>query len=57
TKESKDVGQVGKKTVPSHEYILVPLWTPDLPISSSIKSSDDKVADDVEKKTTKDPAK
>ncbi|GJV20611.1 putative ribonuclease H-like domain-containing protein [Tanacetum coccineum] len=51
------LGQAGKKTVPSHEYILLPLWTPDLPISSSLKSSDDKVTDDVEKKTTKDPAK
>ncbi|GKC14022.1 putative ribonuclease H-like domain-containing protein, partial [Tanacetum coccineum] len=57
TKESIDAGQAGKKTVPSHEYILLPLWTPDSPISSSLKSSDDKVADDVEKKTTEDPAK
>ncbi|GJX28260.1 ribonuclease H-like domain-containing protein [Tanacetum coccineum] len=57
TKESIDAGQAGKKTVPSHEYILLPLWTPDSPISLSLKSSDDKVADDVEKKTTKDPAK
>ncbi|GJY59957.1 hypothetical protein Tco_0459849 [Tanacetum coccineum] len=57
TKESIDAGQAGKKTVPSHEYILLPLWTPDSPISSSLKSSDDKVVDDVEKKTTEDPAK
>ncbi|GKA77174.1 putative ribonuclease H-like domain-containing protein [Tanacetum coccineum] len=57
TKESIDAGQAGKKTIPSHEYILLPLWTPDSPISSSLKSSDDKVADDVEKKTTEDPAK
>ncbi|GKF34861.1 hypothetical protein Tco_0108061, partial [Tanacetum coccineum] len=57
TKESIDAGQAGKKTVPSHEYILLPSWTPDLPISSSLKSSDDKVADDVEKKTSEDPAK
>ncbi|GJW88678.1 putative ribonuclease H-like domain-containing protein [Tanacetum coccineum] len=57
TKESIDVGQAGKETVPSHEYILLPLWTPDSPISSSLKSSDDKIADDVEKNTTKDPAK
>ncbi|GKA45763.1 putative ribonuclease H-like domain-containing protein [Tanacetum coccineum] len=42
TKESIDVGQAGKKTVPSHEYILLPSWTPDSPISSSLKSSDDK---------------
>ncbi|GKE80153.1 hypothetical protein Tco_1550153, partial [Tanacetum coccineum] len=32
---------------------MLPLWTPDSPISSS----DDKVADDVEKKTIEDPAK
>ncbi|GJZ44336.1 putative ribonuclease H-like domain-containing protein [Tanacetum coccineum] len=57
TKESIDAGQARKKTIPSHEYILLPLWTLDLPISSSLKSSDDKVADDVEKKTTEDPAK
>ncbi|GKG04415.1 hypothetical protein Tco_0314802, partial [Tanacetum coccineum] len=57
TKESIDSGQAGKKTVPSHEYILLPLWTPDSLISSSLKSSDDKIADDVEKKTTEDPAK
>ncbi|GJU10498.1 ribonuclease H-like domain-containing protein [Tanacetum coccineum] len=57
TKESIDAGQAGKKTVPSHEYILLPLWTPDSPISSSLKSSDDKVADDVEKKSTEDPTK
>ncbi|GJU88272.1 putative ribonuclease H-like domain-containing protein [Tanacetum coccineum] len=57
TKESIDAGQARKKIVPSHEYILLPLWTPDSPISSSLKSSDDKVANDVEKKTTEDPAK
>ncbi|GJR27186.1 putative ribonuclease H-like domain-containing protein [Tanacetum coccineum] len=57
TKESIDAGQAGKKTVPSHGYILLPLWTPDSPISSSLKSSDDKVADDVEKKSIEDPAK
>ncbi|GJR10527.1 hypothetical protein Tco_0793179 [Tanacetum coccineum] len=39
TKESIDAGQVGKKTVRSHEYILLPLWTPDSPISSSLISS------------------
>ncbi|GJS54533.1 putative ribonuclease H-like domain-containing protein [Tanacetum coccineum] len=57
TKESIDACQAKKKTIPSHEYILLPLWTPDSPISSSLRSSDDKVADDVEKKTTEDPAK
>ncbi|GKA18617.1 putative ribonuclease H-like domain-containing protein [Tanacetum coccineum] len=47
-------GQAGKKTVPSHEYILLPLWTPDSPISSSPKRSDDEVPDDARKKSTKD---
>ncbi|GKF56347.1 hypothetical protein Tco_0166687, partial [Tanacetum coccineum] len=55
TKESIDAGQAGKKIVPSHEYILLPLWTPDLPISLSHKSSDDGVADDAGKKSTEDP--
>ncbi|GJZ01797.1 hypothetical protein Tco_0519758, partial [Tanacetum coccineum] len=54
TKESIDAGQAGKKTVPSHEYILLPLWTPDSPISSSPKRSDDEVPDDARKKSTKD---
>ncbi|GKD09226.1 putative ribonuclease H-like domain-containing protein, partial [Tanacetum coccineum] len=57
TKESIDAGQAEKKTVPSHEYILLPLWTPDSPISSSLKSLNDDVADDAEKKSTKDPTK
>ncbi|GJY97106.1 putative ribonuclease H-like domain-containing protein [Tanacetum coccineum] len=56
TKESIDAGQARKKTVPSHEYILLPLWTPDSPISSSPKRSDDEVADDAGKKSTKNPA-
>ncbi|GKA98316.1 hypothetical protein Tco_0826253, partial [Tanacetum coccineum] len=56
TKESIDADQDGKKTIPSHEYILLPLWTPDSPISSSPKRSDDEVADDAGKKSTKDPA-
>ncbi|GJU69926.1 putative ribonuclease H-like domain-containing protein [Tanacetum coccineum] len=56
TKESIDAGQAGKKTVPSHEYILLPLWTPDSPIYSSPKRSDDEVADDAGKKSTKDRA-
>ncbi|GKF12337.1 hypothetical protein Tco_0050263, partial [Tanacetum coccineum] len=55
TKESIYAGQARKKTVPTHEYILLPLWTPDLPISSSPKRSNDEVADDAGKKYTKDP--
>ncbi|GKB60249.1 putative ribonuclease H-like domain-containing protein [Tanacetum coccineum] len=54
TKESIDAGQVGKKTIPSHEYILLTLWTPNSPISSSPRRSDDEVADDAGKKSTKD---
>ncbi|GJU96566.1 putative ribonuclease H-like domain-containing protein [Tanacetum coccineum] len=57
TKESIDASQAGKKTVPSHEYILLPLWTLDSPISSSHKSSDDGVAHDAGKKSTEDPTK
>ncbi|GJW53240.1 putative ribonuclease H-like domain-containing protein, partial [Tanacetum coccineum] len=55
TKESIDAGQARKKTIPSHKYILLPLWTPNSPISSSPKRSDDEVADDAGKKSTKDP--
>ncbi|GJU80292.1 putative ribonuclease H-like domain-containing protein [Tanacetum coccineum] len=42
TKGSIDAGQARMKTIPSHEYILLPLWTPNSPIFSSLKSSDDK---------------
>ncbi|GKC44386.1 ribonuclease H-like domain-containing protein [Tanacetum coccineum] len=55
TKESIYTGQAGKKIIPSHDYILLPLWTPDSPISSSPKRSDDEVADDARNKSTKDP--
>ncbi|GJW80534.1 putative ribonuclease H-like domain-containing protein [Tanacetum coccineum] len=55
TKKSIDAGQAGKKIVPSHKYILLPLWTPDSPIFSSPKRSDDEVANDAGKKSTKDP--
>ncbi|GJY71136.1 putative ribonuclease H-like domain-containing protein [Tanacetum coccineum] len=41
TKESKDAGQAEKKTVPSHEYILLPLCTKNPPLSSSLKDSPD----------------
>ncbi|GJV34488.1 ribonuclease H-like domain-containing protein [Tanacetum coccineum] len=56
TKESIDAGQARKKTIPSHEYILLPLWTPDSRISSSPKRTDNEVVDDAGKKSTKDPA-
>ncbi|GJW09871.1 putative ribonuclease H-like domain-containing protein [Tanacetum coccineum] len=57
TKESLDAGQAAKKKVPGHEYILLPLCTSGSPISSSPKSSDDEVADNTQKKSTKAPAK
>ncbi|GJR42397.1 ribonuclease H-like domain-containing protein [Tanacetum coccineum] len=41
TKESIDAGQAEKKTVPSHEYILLPLCTQNPPFSSSSKDSPD----------------
>ncbi|GJS87376.1 putative ribonuclease H-like domain-containing protein [Tanacetum coccineum] len=55
TKDSKDVGQAGKKTIPNQKYLLLPLWTSNLPFSSSPKSLDDKVADDAGKKVSDDP--
>ncbi|GJW21657.1 ribonuclease H-like domain-containing protein [Tanacetum coccineum] len=57
TKESIDIGQAGKKTVPSHKYILLPLWTSDSYISTSLKSSDHEVTDGVAKKSTEDLVK
>ncbi|GJV77301.1 hypothetical protein Tco_1508885 [Tanacetum coccineum] len=51
-------GQAWEEEIPNHEYNFLPLWTlPDSLLIPSHKSSDDKVADDVEKKTTEDPAK
>ncbi|GJT56176.1 putative ribonuclease H-like domain-containing protein [Tanacetum coccineum] len=41
TKESIDAGQAKKKTIPSHEYILLPLCTQNPPFSSSSKDSPD----------------
>ncbi|GJZ69183.1 putative ribonuclease H-like domain-containing protein [Tanacetum coccineum] len=41
TKESIDAGQAEKKTVPSHEYILLPLCTQNPSFSSSSKDSID----------------
>ncbi|GKC78827.1 hypothetical protein Tco_1129601, partial [Tanacetum coccineum] len=54
--EAKEESQARKKIVHIHEYILLPLWTLNSPISSSPKKSDDEVADDAKKKSTKDPA-
>ncbi|GJT87699.1 putative ribonuclease H-like domain-containing protein [Tanacetum coccineum] len=57
TKESIDAGQAEKKTVPSHEYILLPLCTQNPPFSSSLKDSPDagfKPSGEKEKKDAED---
>ncbi|GKC83615.1 ribonuclease H-like domain-containing protein [Tanacetum coccineum] len=48
------------ETVPGRDYILLPLWTADLPFSQSLKSSPDdgfKPSDDDGKKDDKNPRK
>ncbi|GKA02659.1 reverse transcriptase domain-containing protein [Tanacetum coccineum] len=58
TKEYIDAGQAEMKTVPSHEYILLPLCTQNLPFSFSSKDSPDagfKPSGEEEKKDAKDP--
>ncbi|GJX22158.1 putative ribonuclease H-like domain-containing protein [Tanacetum coccineum] len=51
-------GQAGRNNLSHEAYTATKQYgTPKSPISSSLKSSDDKVVDDVEKKTTEDPAK
>ncbi|GKE44706.1 putative ribonuclease H-like domain-containing protein, partial [Tanacetum coccineum] len=55
-----NAGQTRKETEPVKDYILLPLWTADLPFSQDPKSSDDdgfKPSSDVEKKVNKDPKK
>ncbi|GJT51347.1 ribonuclease H-like domain-containing protein [Tanacetum coccineum] len=57
TKENIDAGQAEKKTVPSHEYILLPLCTQNPPFSSSLKDSPDagfKPSGEEEKKDAED---
>ncbi|GJV13856.1 hypothetical protein Tco_1355397 [Tanacetum coccineum] len=41
TKENIGAGQVGKKTVPDQEYILLPLWTSDPSLSKGPKNTED----------------
>nr|GEW18187.1 ribonuclease H-like domain-containing protein [Tanacetum cinerariifolium] len=43
TKASDNAGQARKETKPVKDYILLPLWTPDLPFSQDPKSSNDDV--------------
>ncbi|GKF26337.1 hypothetical protein Tco_0082231, partial [Tanacetum coccineum] len=58
TKACADVGKVRVETVPSKDYILLPLWTQDPPLSSSLKDSPDarfKPSKEEEKKDAEDP--
>ncbi|GKD02897.1 putative ribonuclease H-like domain-containing protein [Tanacetum coccineum] len=60
TKACDDAGKSKMETVPGKDYILLPLWTADLPFSQSSKSSPDagfKPSGDDEKKVTKEPGK
>ncbi|GJZ93754.1 putative ribonuclease H-like domain-containing protein [Tanacetum coccineum] len=60
TKASDNAGQARKETEPVKDYILLVLWTADLPFSQNPKSSDEdgfKPSSDVEKKVNKDPRK
>ncbi|GKG24545.1 hypothetical protein Tco_0395173, partial [Tanacetum coccineum] len=41
TKASDNTGQARKETEPVKNYILLPLWTADLPYSQNLKSSHD----------------
>ncbi|GJT93286.1 putative ribonuclease H-like domain-containing protein [Tanacetum coccineum] len=60
TKACDDAGKARMETVHGKYYILLPLWTADLPFSQSSKSSPDtgfKPSGDDEKKVTKEPRK
>ncbi|GKE79649.1 putative ribonuclease H-like domain-containing protein, partial [Tanacetum coccineum] len=60
TKASDNADQARKKTEPVKDYILLPLWTADLPYSQDPKSSHDdgsKPSSDDGKKVDKDPRK
>ncbi|GJW90727.1 putative ribonuclease H-like domain-containing protein [Tanacetum coccineum] len=57
TKASDNAGQARKETEPVKDYILLPLWTADLPFSQDPKSSHDdgsKPSSDDEKKVDED---
>ncbi|GJY25806.1 ribonuclease H-like domain-containing protein [Tanacetum coccineum] len=57
TKACDDAGKARMETVPSKDYILLPLWTADPPFSQSLKSSLDagfKPSADDEKKVTEE---
>ncbi|GJT97116.1 ribonuclease H-like domain-containing protein [Tanacetum coccineum] len=58
TKAYDDAGKARIETVPGKDYILLPLWTQDLPFSSSPKDSPDvgfKPSGEEEKKDAEDP--
>nr|GEU31606.1 putative ribonuclease H-like domain-containing protein [Tanacetum cinerariifolium] len=60
TKASDNAGQARKETKPVKDYILLPLWTVDLPLSYDLKSSHDdgsKLSCDDRKKVDEDPRK
>ncbi|GJY38151.1 retrovirus-related pol polyprotein from transposon TNT 1-94 [Tanacetum coccineum] len=60
TKASDNAGQSKKETEPVKDYILLPLWTADLPFSQDPKSSQDngfKPSSDDGKKVDEDPSK
>ncbi|GKD40740.1 retrovirus-related pol polyprotein from transposon TNT 1-94 [Tanacetum coccineum] len=60
TKACDDTGKARMEIVPDKDYILLPLWTVDLPFSQSSKSSLDagfKPSGDDEKKVTEEPGK
>ncbi|GKA92204.1 ribonuclease H-like domain-containing protein [Tanacetum coccineum] len=60
TKACDDAGKARMETIPSKDYILLPLWNVDPPSSQNSKSSLDagfKPSRDDEKKVTKEPGK
>ncbi|GJR48225.1 putative ribonuclease H-like domain-containing protein, partial [Tanacetum coccineum] len=60
TKACNDPGKARMETVPSKDYILLPLWTADPPFPQSSKSSPNvrfKPSGDDEKKVNEDPRK
>ncbi|GKF83923.1 hypothetical protein Tco_0248821, partial [Tanacetum coccineum] len=60
TKACNNAGKVRMKMVPGKDYILLPLWTADPPLSQSSKSSPNagfKPLGDNEKKVTEEPRK
>ncbi|GKE85585.1 hypothetical protein Tco_1559327 [Tanacetum coccineum] len=58
TQACDNVGKAKMETVPGKDYILLPLWTADLPFSQDPKSSHDdgsKPSRDDEKKVDENP--